>query len=96
MHSRNLIISCAHRGSCRALFLEGGIQMFIGQVILAGVLGAEFHKYGNALPKSVAAGAVAVICFYVAAFAWSWCAAWPYFHFQLRSFLPPCRAKLDQ
>ena len=49
--------------------------MFIGQVILAGVLGAEFHKYGNALPKSAAAGAVAVICFYVAAFAWSWCAS---------------------
>ena len=62
----------------RSLFLEGGIQMLVGQVTLAGLLGAEFNKYGNALPKSVAAGAVAVICVYVAAFAWSWCAAsWP-------------------
>lgn len=61
----------------RALFLEGGIQMFVGQVVLGGLLGAMFNKYGAALPTGVAAGAVAVICIYVAAFAWSWCDAVP-------------------
>ena len=46
--------------------------MFIATIVLAGLLGSEFQAYGNALPVSVSAGAVAVICIYVAAFAWSW------------------------
>lgn len=48
--------------------------MAVAQIVLAGLLGAEFAKYGASLPKDVAAGAVAVICVFVAAFAWSWCA----------------------
>lgn len=46
--------------------------MFVATVALAGILGAEFHKFGNALPQNVSAAAVAIICIYVAAFAWSW------------------------
>ncbi|GAB4821174.1 hypothetical protein N2152v2_008220 [Parachlorella kessleri] len=56
----------------RGLFLEGGIQMFIGQVVTAAVLGVELNKYGTNLPSSTAAGVLVVICVYVAAFAWSW------------------------
>lgn len=46
--------------------------MFIATVALAGILGSGFQKYGNALPQNVSAAAVAIICIYVAAFAWSW------------------------
>ena len=48
--------------------------MFIGQVVLGSLLGASFKKYGNALPANVSVGAIVVICVYVSAFAWSWCA----------------------
>lgn len=56
----------------KGLFLEGGIQMFIGQVVTAILLGIELNKYGTAMPSSVAVGVLIVICVYVSAFAWSW------------------------
>lgn len=56
----------------KGLFLEGGIQMFIGQVVTAAVLGTQLAKYGTAMPSNVAIGVLVVICVYVSAFAWSW------------------------
>ena len=57
----------------RFLFIEGGIQMFVGLVTTGAVLGAEFQTYAaDDLPKAVAIGTLVVICVYVAAFAWSW------------------------
>ena len=55
----------------RGLFLEGGVQMFIGQVVTGAVLAVEFQTYSTSdLPKGVAIGLLIVICVYVSAFAW--------------------------
>uniref|UniRef100_A0A803LL65 Major facilitator superfamily (MFS) profile domain-containing protein n=1 Tax=Chenopodium quinoa TaxID=63459 RepID=A0A803LL65_CHEQI len=58
----------------RFLFLEGGVQMFICQVIVAIFIGVKFGVSGNAtnLPEWYAIVVVLFICIYVSAFAWSW------------------------
>ncbi|GLT67586.1 hypothetical protein SLA2020_398810 [Shorea laevis] len=58
----------------RFLFLEGGTQMLIYQVVVAACIGAKFGLDGNPgdLPKGYAIVLVLLIGIYVAAFAWSW------------------------
>lgn len=58
----------------RFLFLEGGTQMLICQIIVAACIGAKFGIDGHPgdLPKWYAIVVVLFICIYVAAFAWSW------------------------
>ncbi|KAI9124625.1 hypothetical protein K1719_004547 [Acacia pycnantha] len=58
----------------RALFLEGGIQMLICQIIVAAFIGVKFGTDGNPgmLPIWYAIVVVLFICIYVAGFAWSW------------------------
>ncbi|ERN03514.1 hypothetical protein AMTR_s00003p00270500 [Amborella trichopoda] len=57
----------------RFLFLEGGIQMFISQVLIGILLGVKFGLSGTGhLSKGYADLVVFFICVYVAAFAWSW------------------------
>ncbi|KAI4342936.1 hypothetical protein MLD38_027498 [Melastoma candidum] len=58
----------------RFLFLEGGIQMLISQVVVAACIGAQFGLDGNVrvMPKWCAIVLVLVICIYVSGFAWSW------------------------
>ncbi|XP_061337252.1 sugar transport protein 1-like [Gastrolobium bilobum] len=58
----------------RTLFLEGGIQMFICQIVTAVAIASKFGVDGNPgeLPKWYAILVVICICVYVAAFAWSW------------------------
>ncbi|XP_021895011.1 sugar carrier protein C-like [Carica papaya] len=58
----------------RFLFLEGGVQMLICQIVVAASIGAKFGINGNPgdLPKWYAIVVVLFICIYVAGFAWSW------------------------
>ncbi|KAG8374852.1 hypothetical protein BUALT_Bualt10G0038700 [Buddleja alternifolia] len=58
----------------RVLFIEGGIQMFICQIIITICIGLKFGVNGDPGPLSAlyAGGVVAAICIYVAGFAWSW------------------------
>ncbi|KAL6999387.1 Transcription factor stp1 [Sarracenia purpurea var. burkii] len=58
----------------RFLFLEGGIQMLIAQIVIAAAIGLKFGSNGNPgeLPKWYASTVVAFICIFVSAFAWSW------------------------
>ena len=58
----------------RKLFLEGGIQMLICQIVVATCIGVKFGVDGKAenLPKWYAMVVVIFICTYVAGFAWSW------------------------
>ncbi|KAF3784690.1 D-xylose-proton symporter [Nymphaea thermarum] len=57
----------------RFLFLVGGIQMFICQVIIGIILGDKFGLSGKGtLSNSEADLVVFFICLYVSAFAWSW------------------------
>ncbi|CAN6351315.1 unnamed protein product [Urochloa humidicola] len=57
----------------RKLFLQGGTQMIICQVVVGTLLAAEFGTSGvGEIPKAYAAVVVVFICAYVAGFAWSW------------------------
>ncbi|XP_027080542.1 sugar carrier protein C-like [Coffea arabica] len=67
-------IAIVDRFGRRGLFLEGGSQMLIMQLAIAAAIGAKFGVSGNpgSLPKGYALAVVAMICVYVAGFAWSW------------------------
>ncbi|XP_061369356.1 sugar carrier protein C-like [Gastrolobium bilobum] len=58
----------------RSLFLEGGAQMLICQIIMTIAIAAAFGTSGNPdkLPKWYAVVVVGVICVYVSGYAWSW------------------------
>ncbi|KAM0951896.1 putative major facilitator, sugar transporter, major facilitator superfamily [Dioscorea sansibarensis] len=57
----------------RILFLEGGIQMIICQVIVGTLIAAKFGVSGEGNFSKLYAGFVVLfICLYVAGFAWSW------------------------
>ncbi|XP_043694014.1 sugar transport protein 4-like isoform X1 [Telopea speciosissima] len=57
----------------RFLFLQGGIQMIICQIVVGVVIGLKFGINGEgSLSKGYANLVLILICIYVAAFAWSW------------------------
>ncbi|KAK4400204.1 Sugar transport protein 10 [Sesamum angolense] len=57
----------------RVLFLEGGIQMIACQIGVGVLIGSVFGVSGNGtFSKGLGNLALALICIYVAAFAWSW------------------------
>ncbi|KAK3408695.1 hypothetical protein EUGRSUZ_J00879 [Eucalyptus grandis] len=57
----------------RGLFLEGGTQMLICQIAVGALIGVNFGVTGQgSFTKGEANLLLALICIYVAAFAWSW------------------------
>ncbi|KAG0481501.1 hypothetical protein HPP92_012359 [Vanilla planifolia] len=57
----------------RMLFLEGGTQMFICQIVVGTLIAVKFGTSGEGeLSRTYAAFIVAFICIYVSGFAWSW------------------------
>ncbi|XP_048599918.1 sugar transport protein 10-like [Brassica napus] len=57
----------------RFLFLEGGIQMFICQILVGSFIGLKFGTTGTGtLTPATADWILVFICVYVAGFAWSW------------------------
>ena len=63
------------------LLIQGGIQMIVTEIIVGITLKYEFAKslqgdFGadmlGKLPHNVSAGVLAVICIFIAGFAWSW------------------------
>ncbi|CAD5194031.1 unnamed protein product [Musa acuminata subsp. malaccensis] len=57
----------------RKLFLEGGAQMIVCQIIVGTLIAIKFGTNGEGhLSKAYAAFVVLFICIYVAGFAWSW------------------------
>ncbi|XP_042486542.1 sugar transport protein 10-like [Macadamia integrifolia] len=57
----------------RFLFLEGGVQMIVCQIIVGVVIGLKFGVSGDGtLSQGYANLVLVMICLYVAAFAWSW------------------------
>ncbi|CAL9188240.1 unnamed protein product [Musa hybrid cultivar] len=55
----------------RRLFLIGGIQMLISQVIIAGILATQLGDHGG-VSRGYAYLVLLLICVYVAGFGWSW------------------------
>ncbi|PKA50481.1 Sugar carrier protein C [Apostasia shenzhenica] len=62
------------RAGRRALFLEGGVQMIICQIVVGTLIGVKYGVSGahTDLSRAYAGLVVTFICIYVAAFAWSW------------------------
>ncbi|KAG6601059.1 Sugar transport protein 10, partial [Cucurbita argyrosperma subsp. sororia] len=57
----------------RILFLEGGVQMFICQILVGTLIGVKFGLNGEGTLTKVDANMILfLICVYVSAFAWSW------------------------
>nr|ACF85591.1 unknown [Zea mays] len=67
-------IATVDRLGRRSLFLQGGCQMLVCQIVIGTLIGVQFGASGDgaAIPKASAATVVAFICIYVAGFAWSW------------------------
>ncbi|KAG7577930.1 Major facilitator sugar transporter-like [Arabidopsis thaliana x Arabidopsis arenosa] len=73
MLSTFVSIYAVDRYGRRLLFLEGGIQMFICQLLVGSFIGARFGTTGTGtLTPATADWILAFICVYVAGFAWSW------------------------
>ncbi|CAL5094433.1 unnamed protein product [Urochloa decumbens] len=63
----------ADRLGRRKLFLQGGAQMILCQVVVGTLLAAKFGTSGVAeISKGYAAAVAVFICAFVAGFAWSW------------------------
>ena len=56
----------------KILFIAAGIFMVACEITIGVVLGHYFEINGSKLPNNVSNGVLAVICLYVANFAWSW------------------------
>jgi sugar porter (SP) family MFS transporter len=57
----------------RKLFLQGGTQMLVSQLVVGTLIAVKFGTSGvGEMPKGYAAAVVLFICIYVAGFAWSW------------------------
>lgn len=55
----------------RTLFIIGGIQMFVSQCILGGIMAAHLKDHGG-ISRGYAYMVLVLICIYVAGFGWSW------------------------
>lgn len=55
----------------RTLFLIGGIQMFVTQVMVGGIIAAKLGDQGG-ISRGYALLVLILICIYVAGFGWSW------------------------
>ncbi|GAB2274447.1 Sugar transport protein 8 [Dionaea muscipula] len=55
----------------RVLLIEGAIQMFICHVAMGGIFLVHLHAH-NSMPSGLAKMVVALVCLFVAGFAWSW------------------------
>eukprot|EP00257_Ricinus_communis_P019630 XP_015578673.1 hexose carrier protein HEX6 isoform X1 [Ricinus communis] len=55
----------------RALFIFGGVQMFVAQIMVGSIMAAELGDHGG-IGKGYAYIVLILICIYVAGFGWSW------------------------
>ncbi|CAL8468665.1 g8205 [Coccomyxa elongata] len=56
----------------RKLLLIASAHMFVMQVVVAGLLGAEFAQYGAGLPTNVSVALLVLICIYICGHAYGW------------------------
>ncbi|XP_047073546.1 sugar transport protein MST5 [Lolium rigidum] len=73
MFATIISIMCVDRLGRRVLFLQGGTQMFVSQVVVGTLIALQFGTTGvGEMSRSYALLLVVFICLYVAGFAWSW------------------------
>ncbi|KAI3905024.1 hypothetical protein MKW92_000454 [Papaver armeniacum] len=56
----------------RALFIVGGIQMFMSQIIIGSVMANKLGDHTALMTKSYAYLVIVFICVYVCGYSWSW------------------------
>lgn len=55
----------------RTLLILGGVQMFVSQLVIGGIMAAKLGDHGG-VSKGYAYVVILLICVYVAGFGWSW------------------------
>ncbi|KAL4372337.1 hypothetical protein HN51_017456 [Arachis hypogaea] len=66
-------VFCVDKFGRRLLFLEGGVQMLVSQIVVGIMIAMKFGLNGEgSFNKEEADILLVFICLYVAAFAWSW------------------------
>jgi hypothetical protein len=55
----------------RALFIFGGVQMLVSQIMVGGIMAAQLGDHGG-IGGGYAYVVLILICIYVAGFSWSW------------------------
>ena len=57
----------------QALFIQGGIQMIVSEVVVAILLAVQFNSHsGEAISPPIGVAVIVFICLFVAGFGWSW------------------------
>lgn len=56
----------------KLLFMVGGVQMFVSQLMVGGVMMVEMGDHGGLKSKEYGYFVLALICVYVTGFGWSW------------------------
>ena len=79
--SGEVLMHGAERGCVdvrQVLFLQGGVQMMVSEIIVAVLLAVQFNAHnGEAINKSIGAAVIFFICLFVAGFGESACSpAW--------------------
>ncbi|CAL5224139.1 g6772 [Coccomyxa viridis] len=57
----------------RALFIQGGIQMIVSEIVVAILLAVQFNAHsGEGISPPIGVAVIVFICLFVAGFGWSW------------------------
>ena len=66
---QSLTIQCC----MQALFIQGGIQMIVSEVVVAILLAVQFNAHsGEGISPPIGVAVIVFICLFVAGFGWSW------------------------
>ena len=57
----------------QALFIQGGIQMIVSEIVVAILLAVQFNAHsGEGISPPIGVAVIVFICLFVAGFGWSW------------------------
>ena len=57
----------------QALFIQGGIQMIVSEIVVAILLAVQFNAHsGEGISPPIGVAVIVFICLFVAWFGWSW------------------------
>ena len=64
---RALLSACSRNAAVQALFIQGGIQMIISEVVVAILLAVQFNAHsGKAISQPIGVAVIVFICLFVA------------------------------
>ena len=67
---RALLSACSGNAAVQALFIQGGIQMIVSEVVVAILLAVQFNAHsGEAISQPIGVAVIVFICLFVAGWA---------------------------